>query len=169
MAGTYEIRLVVSRSGDGYTARWIEPGGQESESFSLVLPLTAANMADLRWYLEKYYQYPGAGDRARAQGIELKLTDWGRDMFNALFGTSEGTHVYRTLMDAAESRHPCLLTIGIRNFYINTRPFQKRRQFQTKSHPSAIFMHKQAHLLDAHIFARSWLVIRVKKELNVHW
>jgi len=113
MDTTYEIRLVIQPEGEAYRARWTQSDGQESEPFSLVLPLTAANMLDVRWYLEEYCQFAGAGDRQRAQGIESKLTEWGGNLYNAVFGTPEGTHIYRNLIDAAaDGRENCLLTFG---------------------------------------------------------
>lgn len=127
MSQPYNIRLVVNSKDDGYIARWIEPDAQESELFPLTLPLTADDMDELRWYLETYYQFPGAGDHARAEGIESKLKDWGRALFNAVFDTSEGTNVYRTLMDEADADEPCLLTIGATDPKILNQPWEMMR------------------------------------------
>ena len=74
----HEIRLIVNRAeDDAYSAEWVESDGQRSESFPLNLPLDADDAEDLRWYLETYIQFPGYGDRARAQGIEKRLRGWG--------------------------------------------------------------------------------------------
>ena len=100
----HQARLVINRQDNAYTARWVESDGQEGNPFTLVLPLTAADTSDLRWYLETYYQFPGAGDVARAQGIEHKMEGWGRAMFDAVFGTPESREVYRNLMDGRQSR-----------------------------------------------------------------
>ncbi|HEY0602956.1 MAG TPA: hypothetical protein VGD58_08590, partial [Herpetosiphonaceae bacterium] len=101
MPPIYEIRLIVDRTNDGYTASWIDPNSQRSTAFPLNLPLKPQNMDDLRWYLETYMQFPGAGDYARAKGIEDQLKMWGQQLFDAIFGGSEGTNVYRSLLDAA--------------------------------------------------------------------
>ena len=53
-AEPYRIRLVVQRTNDVFEARWIEPEGQESDSFPLSLPLDDSAKEDLRWYLEDY-------------------------------------------------------------------------------------------------------------------
>lgn len=128
MPEIYEIRLIVERTNDGYTASWIEPNGQRSEAFPLTLPLTPTNMADLRWYLETYIQFPGAGDHARAKGIEEQLKAWGRKLFDAIFGGTEGTNVYRSLMDAAaDDEQRCLLTIGATDPQILVQPWEMLR------------------------------------------
>ncbi len=130
MTQMHEIRLIINQDKDGYTARWIDPGNQESETFPLILPLTANDSVDLRWYLETYYQFPGAGDRARAQGIEAKFKKWGHKLFDAIFGTSEGTHVYRSLMDAVKHDHKCLLTIGTKDQDVLVQPWEMMRDKQ---------------------------------------
>jgi hypothetical protein len=123
----YQIRLIVGRDGDGYAARWIEQDGQTSAPFPLTLPLTEERAADLRWYLETYVQFPGAGDHARAAGIEARFKEWGQALFDALFGSAEGTHVYRTLLDAAAKRRNCLLTIGASESQILIQPWEMMR------------------------------------------
>ncbi len=59
----YRIRLVVQRTADAFKARWIEPDGQESDSFPLALPLDEDAREDLHWYFEDYVRFVGAGDR----------------------------------------------------------------------------------------------------------
>ncbi len=120
----YQVRLIVNPADGYYTAHWVEADGQQSEPFKLTLPLTQANANDLRWYLETYYQLPGAGDHKRAEGIERKLVGWGQDMFKAIFGGSEGTNVYRTLMAASEPR---LLTLGATDPALLTQPWEMLR------------------------------------------
>lgn len=112
MEDAYPIRLVVQRQDSGYRARWVEEGGQESALFDLELPLTEADAADLRWYLEKFYGFVGPGTRKRAQGIEKRIEAWGRQLFGACFGGAEGTHVYRNLLEAAKAGRQVLLTLG---------------------------------------------------------
>jgi hypothetical protein len=127
MSHPYEIRLVVTRDDDGYTARWIEPEGQESEPFPLSLPLAADDTAELRWYLETYLQFPGAGDRVRAEAVEEQIKKWGRALFDASFAASEGTNVFRNLMQAADDDRPCLLTIGATDADILLQPWEMMR------------------------------------------
>ncbi len=60
IAEPYRLRLVVQRIDDSFDARWIEPGGQESESFPLSLPLDQRAKDDLRWYLEESISRTGS-------------------------------------------------------------------------------------------------------------
>ena len=119
-----EARLVIHRQDDVYKARWVESDGQEGDPFTLVLPLTAADMSDLRWYLETYLQFPGAGDLARAQGVERQMEGWGRALFEALFGTPESREVYRNLLDADGPR---LLTLGATDADVLAQPWEMLR------------------------------------------
>ncbi len=48
-------------------------------------------------------QFPGAGDHKRAEGIETQMAGWGKALFDAVFGTVEGTHIHRNLMDRAKA------------------------------------------------------------------
>ncbi|MBU1750818.1 MAG: CHAT domain-containing protein, partial [Chloroflexi bacterium] len=120
----HEIRLIIDRKGKGYTARWTDSAGQESKRFALKLPITPGDAAELRWYLEEYYQFPGAGDHVRARGVEIKLTDWGRALYDALFRTAEGVQVYNNLMAAPEPR---LLTIGAVDPDVLVQPWEMMR------------------------------------------
>lgn len=120
----YETRLVVNRKEAGYTARWVEPDNQESQEFPLVLPLTTENADDLRWYLETYLQFPGAGDHARAKNIERQMDVWGHALFGAMFGGVEGTNVYRNMMSADGAR---LLTIGATDADLLSQPWEMMR------------------------------------------
>ncbi|HEX3128605.1 MAG TPA: hypothetical protein VH394_14835, partial [Thermoanaerobaculia bacterium] len=127
MEDVYPVRLVVNRQDGGYRARWIEEGGQESEPFNLDLPLTVADAANLRWYLEDYYDFVGAGTRVRAQGVEAKIDTWGRQLFEACFGTAEGTHVYRNLLEASKDGRPVLLTLGSDQSQFLQQPWELMR------------------------------------------
>ena len=119
-----DARLVIDRQDDVYKARWIESGGQEGDPFTLVLPLTAADTSDLRWYLETYLQFAGAGDLARAQDVEHKMEGWGRALFEALFGTPENREVYRNLLEADGPR---LLTLGATDADVLAQPWEMLR------------------------------------------
>ena len=128
MTNPYEIRLIINPDDDGYSARWMESDGQTSDPFPLALPLTQADASDLRWYLERYIQLPGAGDHARAKEIEKKLKGWGQAMFKAVFDRAEGNQVYNNLMNAAKpGDQPCLLTIGAKDPAILTQPWEMMR------------------------------------------
>jgi tetratricopeptide (TPR) repeat protein len=123
----YEIRLVISRDSNGFTARWIVPNGQASNPFTLNLPLRTKDAAELRWYLEEYCQFPGTGDRVRARDLEKQLNTWGRKLFDSIFDNSEGAYVYSSLAEAAKNHRTCLLTIGATDPDILTQPWEMMR------------------------------------------
>lgn len=128
MPETYEIRLIINHTETGYTAKWIDSGGQESDFFPLTLPLDKEDAEQLRWYLEAYYQFPGAGDHVKAQNIEAKLKEWGRALFDSAFGTAEGTNVYRNLMDAIErDGKQGLITLGATDPDVLVQPWEMMR------------------------------------------
>jgi tetratricopeptide (TPR) repeat protein len=72
--------LTIRRHGEVCEGQW--DGGNP---FEFKLPLTKADLDELAWYLERYIQFPGAGDRARAAALEQRLDDWGRQLWAALF------------------------------------------------------------------------------------
>ena len=41
--------------------------------FPLLPPLAPADLKELRWYLEEYMQFPGPGDRVRAEAIAVRF------------------------------------------------------------------------------------------------
>lgn len=127
MTDTYEIRLIIDRAESGYTAKWIDSSGQESNPFALGLPLAQADADLLRWYLEEYIQLPGAGDHARARGVEEKLKGWGRALFESAFGTAEGRDVYRNLMEAVRDGKNGQITLGATDPQVLTQPWEMMR------------------------------------------
>ena len=123
----YETRLLITPTADGYTAQWTEPGGQPTEPFPLHLPIDQEDADELRWYLETYFQLPGAGDHTRAEKVEQRLKAWGRRLFDAVFGGAEGTHVYRNLLDARDADERCLITLGTEDPAILMQPWEMLR------------------------------------------
>ncbi len=126
---THELRLIINKHDDNqdYTARWIDPDGLESPSFSLVRPLTLANLADLRWYLEEYFQFPGAGDRARAAGVEEKLAAWGEALFDAVFRKGSGAEIYQGLARANQDGRGCVVKIVTEDPLMLSQPWEMMR------------------------------------------
>lgn len=56
MSQTYNIRLDVERDGDEYAASWVEPGGEQSNPFTMVLPLRQQDISDLRQFRPGYLE-----------------------------------------------------------------------------------------------------------------
>lgn len=129
MPERHESRLVIriNEGEGGYTAHWVETGAQESKLFDLKLPLTSGDTDDLRWYLEEYLKFNGAGDQARAHNIEANLREWGGQLFKAVLGGEQGTHVYRNLEAAVQGGQRCLVTIGAEDPAVLSQPWEMMR------------------------------------------
>ncbi len=124
----YEIRLNVQAQKDGgYSASWIESGGQQSETFALALPLTDKDREQIFWYLEDYIHFAGVGDLVTAQQVERRLEELGSQLDKALFGTAETRQVYNNLMGATRADNPGLLTIGSADPAVLAQPWELLR------------------------------------------
>jgi tetratricopeptide (TPR) repeat protein len=108
----YQARIGIRRHGEELRASWLDGGGQESPPFTLTLPLTRDDARDLRWYLETFIQFPGYGDRARAQRLEARMKEWGGRAFQALFTDPDAAEAHQRLLAAAAKDHHCLLTLA---------------------------------------------------------
>lgn len=129
---TYATRLIIRRPKDApkdapFKARWVESDGQMSKSFPLTPPLTRDDAVDLRWYLEKYHEFVGAGTQVEALRVEQKIDAWGQALFEALFNTVEGTNVYRNILEAEEQGRPVLLTLGTEEAEVLVQPWELMR------------------------------------------
>lgn len=59
----------------------------ESNRFTFTAPLGPIEVNDLSWYLERYFIWPVGVFRERAAGIEQRLPEWGRDLYEAAFSS----------------------------------------------------------------------------------
>jgi hypothetical protein len=123
----YEIRLIIKRDKKRLTASWIDPSGQQSNAFPLTLPLSQGDTADLRWYLEEYFKFHGAGDQVKAQRIEGQIKQWGALLFKAVFAPEEGHDVYRNLMEAVHDGQPGMITLGATDPDVLVQPWELMR------------------------------------------
>ncbi len=110
-----------------FEARWVESDGQLSKPFGLKPPLSTDDSADLRWYLEKYPQFVGAGTEARARRVETQIEKWGKALFKAVFNGEEGTNVYRNLLGAAKANRSVSLTLGTAEPEVLVQPWELMR------------------------------------------
>ena len=76
--------------------------GLSAGPIAFTLPLDENVLADLRWYLEVYPQWPVGPDYERALGIEAKLRAWGKALFDAAFADRETLRVYDEFRRDAE-------------------------------------------------------------------
>lgn len=67
-------------------------------------PLTEQERADLRWYLEEYWQWPYEQFLARAHRVEDLLDDLGARLYRAVFGSIEARDVLQAWRHAEAER-----------------------------------------------------------------
>ena len=60
----------------------------DTPTFDFRNPLTDANLADLRWYIERYPAWPVGPDYDRAQEVQARMPVMGRALFDAVFQAS---------------------------------------------------------------------------------
>ncbi|MEP7340164.1 MAG: CHAT domain-containing protein, partial [Acidobacteriota bacterium] len=89
-----EATLVYQPPGDG--AREVK-----SAPFFFTSPLGPIEADDLRWYLEKYYQWPVGQFKARGQRIAKQLPDWGKLLYKAALETKAAQEPLRAWLDIA--------------------------------------------------------------------
>lgn len=63
-------------------------------------PMDEHALADLRWYLEDYLDYPYGPFRDRGLRIEAMLDKWGEALFQAIFSTAEARVLYDRLVES---------------------------------------------------------------------
>ncbi len=80
--------------------------------FAVTRPLAEADMVEPRWYLETYCELPGAGAHSRAKRIENRLNEWGKALFDALFGAMEGAYMHHDLAEREKEGDLRLVTLG---------------------------------------------------------
>ncbi|MBI3425788.1 MAG: CHAT domain-containing protein [Acidobacteria bacterium] len=80
-----------------------EAGAREvkSEPFFFTSPLGPIESDDLRWYLEKFYQWPIGQFKERGERIAKQLPDWGRLLYQAALETESAQEALRGWLDSA--------------------------------------------------------------------
>ncbi len=81
---TAELTYNPAADGDGLKSRAIS-----SRRYKVTAPLGLDELSEIRWYIEKYYQWPTGVFKTRAQKTEQALPTWG----NALYAAA--LHCYR--------------------------------------------------------------------------
>ena len=62
-----------------------EEGGRQitSRQYTFTAPLGPVELEEIRWYIEKYYQWPTGVFKQRATGTEAQLPQWGQALYQA--------------------------------------------------------------------------------------
>ncbi|MCL4272654.1 MAG: tetratricopeptide repeat protein [Anaerolineales bacterium] len=58
----------------------------ESKRYRFTAPLGAVELGEIRWYIEKYYQWPTGVFKTRAEKTEKALPEWGNALYKAALG-----------------------------------------------------------------------------------
>jgi tetratricopeptide (TPR) repeat protein len=90
-------RLIVEERSDGRVAVALRRSGQsfpEAAGDPVIFnsPFGAAEREDIRWYLEDYLIAPYAVYEERGRTIEAHLPEWGKALFESVFGTGKPGH-----------------------------------------------------------------------------
>jgi tetratricopeptide (TPR) repeat protein len=79
----------------------VELGNQRTNSILFTSPFANADWEDMQWYIESYpVQYAADVDDNRAARIVLKLKDWGKRLFNAVFADSNAQRLFNAFQAA---------------------------------------------------------------------
>ena len=93
---------------------------ETSEAIAFSSPLTEQNQKDLRWYMEDYASgYMTEVDDRRAEQIAAQLKEWGKALFNQVFGTRDAQRLFNAFQDSREkgrvvslnAEHPKILAL----------------------------------------------------------
>ena len=73
-------------------------GGREivSRRYKFVAPLGSVELEEVRWYIERYYQWPTGVFKQRAQKTEQALPEWGQALFEAAVGGESAREPLKT-------------------------------------------------------------------------
>ena len=110
-----EHRFQVQRLSDGKSA---DPVSLADPSTTPVPNRPQSGLStELRWYLERFLEYPFPPETDRAERVQIVLNDWGQENFSALFGSGRGRDSYHDaersglehLTLKIASNDPCIL------------------------------------------------------------
>ncbi|MGW0538606.1 CHAT domain-containing protein [Streptomyces sp. NPDC003032] len=92
-------RLLVDLRSDGRVQVSSWPAGEQfprpvGDPVELVWPLSDEDLADLRWYLERYLPLPTAVYGERGARVAAALRQWGEQIFTAVFGSGPARDAY---------------------------------------------------------------------------
>ncbi|MEB3188967.1 MAG: CHAT domain-containing protein [Snowella sp.] len=76
---------------------------ETSEAIAFSSPLTEKNQKDLRWYMETYASgHMTEVDDRRAEQIAAQLKEWGKALFNQVFGARDAQRLFNAFQDSRE-------------------------------------------------------------------
>lgn len=117
--------LRINHEGDAIQLSWQrgQSNPRPAPSVRFTHPFDEQALADLRWYLEEYLRFPYGLAADNAAKIEQKFQDWGEQLFELVFRSSEKT---REFFQAAtyEGLNQCELVITSDNPEVLNLPWE---------------------------------------------
>jgi len=115
----------------------VQFGDKDTEQFEFVNPIRDTTevvdgvevkkspLSNIRWYLERYWDWPSEIDIDRARGIEGNLPEWGKALFDAVFQKNSDAMRLFERFDAAQGER--VLTIDTNEPRILRLPWELLR------------------------------------------
>lgn len=75
-----------------------------SKRYHFTAPLGAVELGEIRWYIEKYYQWPTGVFKTRAEKTEKALPEWGSALYKAALGGESAREPFEAWKRATGSR-----------------------------------------------------------------
>ncbi|HEX4701203.1 MAG TPA: CHAT domain-containing protein, partial [Pseudonocardiaceae bacterium] len=97
------LLIDVDAAGRMSVSTWPDDGSPEAigAPVELAWSLSSEELDDLRWYLEDYLKAPFAVYEDRGYAVAARLSEWGRSLFTAVFGTGPIRDAYVRLRQRA--------------------------------------------------------------------
>lgn len=76
----------------------------ESKRYHFTAPLGAVESGEIRWYIEKYYQWPTGVFKTRAEKTEKELPEWGNALYKAALGGESAREPFEAWKRTSGSR-----------------------------------------------------------------
>jgi tetratricopeptide (TPR) repeat protein len=75
-----------------------------SRRYKFTAPLGPVELEEIRWYIERYYEWPTGVFKDRATKLEAALPEWGRALYNAALGAKSAGELLAEWKRAGGSR-----------------------------------------------------------------
>ena len=100
-------------------------GDSQVEKFVFTNPVPADDLKELRWYVERSWQYRAKEEDSRIEKIETSLRRCGQDLFNAVFEKSaRSMGMFERLMERRKAGKDCSIVIDTKEPRILRLPWE---------------------------------------------
>lgn len=99
--------------------------GAQTEKFDFKNPIPADDLKELRWYIERSWQYRAKEEEGRIEKIETNLRRFGQELFNGVFEKSaRAMGMYERLMERRKEGKDCSVVIDTKEPRILRLPWE---------------------------------------------